>query len=132
MHNNVYEFVCDELKEMDDKARKGELTVKDIEYADMLEHYKKSKLTADAMENSGYSGYSGASYDQGYGDYSGEYSGARGRPNAPRDSMGRFSGASYADRNLADELRRRASMERDDRARREMHSMADRIEGVMR
>lgn len=125
MHNNVYEFVCDELKELDDKARKGELGMKDIEYADMLEHYKKSKLTADAMEESG---YSGASYDGGYSGYSG----ARGRPNAPRDSMGRFSGASYADRNLADELRRRASMERDDRARRDMHSMADRIESGMR
>lgn len=125
MHNNVFEFVCDELKELDDKARKGELSMQDVQYADLLEHYKKSKLTSDAMEGSGYSGNSyGASYD--------DYSGARGRMNAPRDSMGRFSGASYADRNLADELRRRASMERDDRARREMHSMADRIEGVMR
>lgn len=126
MHNNVYEFVCDELKDLDDKARKGELGLKDIEYADMLEHYKKSKLTSDAMEGGG---YSGASYDGGYG---GDYSGARGRMNASRDSMGRYSGASYADRNLADELRRRASLERDDRARRDMHSMADRIESGMR
>lgn len=121
MHNNLYEFVCDELKELDDKARKGEVSLQDVQYADMLEHYKKSKLTSDAMEGSG---YSGASYD--------DYSGARGRMNAPRDSMGRYSGASYADRNLADELRRRASMERDDRARRDMHSMADRIESGMR
>ena len=122
MHNNLYEFVCDELKELDDKARKGDVSLQDVQYADMLEHYKKSKLTSDAMEGSGYSGAS----------YADDYSGARGRMNAPRDSMGRYSGASYADRNLADELRRRASMERDDRARREMHSMADRIEGVMR
>lgn len=128
MHNNLYEFVCDELKELDDKARKGDVTMQDVQYADMLEHYKKSKLTSDAMEGSGYSGNS-----YGYGSsYADDYSGARGRMNAPRDSMGRYSGASYADRNLADELRRRASMERDDRARREMHSMADRIEGVMR
>lgn len=126
MHNNLYEFVCDELKELDDKARKGELSMQDVQYADLLEHYKKSKLTSDAMEGSGYSGNSyGVSYEN-------DYSSARGRMNAPRDSMGRYSGASYADRNLADELRRRASMERDDRARREMHSMADRIEGVMR
>lgn len=123
MHNNLYEFVCDELKELDDKARKGDVSMQDVQYADMLEHYKKSKLTSDAMEGSGYSGNSyGASYD--------DYSGARGRMNATRDNLGRFSGASYADRNLADELRRRASMERDDRARREMHSMADRIEGM--
>lgn len=118
MHNTVYEFACDELKKLDDKARQGDLSMNDLQYADMLEHYKKSKLTADAMEDSGYS----------YGGYDGGYSGARGRMNAPRDSMGRYSGASYADRNLADELRRRASMERDDRARMEMHSMADRIE----
>ena len=125
MHNNLYEFVCDELKELDDKARMGEPSMQDVQYADLLEHYRKSKLTSDAMEGSGYSGNS-------YGASSDDYSGARGRMNAPRDSMGRYSGASYADRNLADELRRRASMERDDRARREMHSMADRIEGVMR
>ena len=122
MYNNVYEFVCDELKDLDDKARKGELSMQDIQYADLLEHYKKSKLTSDAMEDSG---YSSASYNDGY-------SGARGRPNAPRDNMGRYSGTSYADRNLADELRRRASMERDDRTRRDMHSMADRIESGMR
>ena len=122
MHNSVYEFVCDELKELDDKARKGELSMQDIQYADLLEHYRKSKLTSDAMEDSGYSGNS----------YADEYSGARGRMNAPRNSMGRYSGASYADRNLAAELRRRASMEPDDRSRREMHSMADRIEGLMR
>ena len=125
MHNSLYEFVCDELKELDDKARRGEVSLQDVQYGDMLEHYKKSKLTSDAMEESGYSGDS-------YNDYSGEYSGARGRMRAPRDSQGRFSGASYADRNLANELRRRASMERDDRARREMHSMADRIESGMR
>ena len=122
MHNNVFEFVCDELKELDDKARKGELSMQDIQYADLLEHYRKSKLTSDAMEDSGYSGNS----------YADDYSGARGRARAPRDNMGRYSGASYADRNLADELRRRASMERDDRARRDMHSMADRIESGMR
>ena len=123
MHNNVYEFVCDELKQLDDKARQGELKMSDVQYADMLEHYKKSKLTANAMEESG---YSNDGYNSGY-------SGARGRHNAPRDAMGRYSGSvSYADRNLADELRRRASMERDDRARMEMHSMADRIENGMR
>ena len=94
VHNNVYEFVCDELKDLDDKARKGELSMQDSQYADLLEHYKKSKLTSDAMEDSG---YSSASYNDGY-------SGARGRTNAPRDNMGRYSGTSYADRNLADEL----------------------------
>jgi hypothetical protein len=115
MHNSFFEFACDELKMLDDKARQGAAKSSDVAYADALEHYRKSKLTADAMEDSGYSG-------DGWG-----YSGA-GRGYAPRDERGRFSGASYADRNLADELRHRASMERDERARREMHSMADRIE----
>ena len=128
MHNNVYEFVCDELKQLDDKARQGELKMSDVQYADMLEHYKKSKLTADAMEDSGYSTEPrGYSYES-----EGDYSGARGRVDPSRDAWGRLSGASYADRNLADELRRRASMERDDRARAEMHSMADRIDRRMR
>lgn len=125
MHNSFFEFACDELKMLDDKARQGAAKSSDVAYADALEHYRKSKLTADAMEDSG---YSGEGREMNYGGDGWGYSGARGRGYAPRDERGRFSGASYADRNLADELRHRASMERDERARREMHSMADRIE----
>lgn len=113
MAMSVYEVVCKELEELDEKARKNQIELRDIEYADKLEHYKKSHLTNRAMEGEGYSGrssYGGDSYGR-----------------QPRDSMGRYR-ASYADMSLADELRRRAGMERDEMSRREMERFADRIE----
>lgn len=116
MHKSLYEFVCAELEDLDRKAQAGKIEMRDIEYADMLEHYKKSKLTNHAMEGKGFSGrgsyggYDMSSYDD-----------------QPRDGMGRFR-ASYADHSLADELRRRAGMERDEVSRREMERMADRFD----
>lgn len=71
MHK-LLEFVCDELKDLESKTDKGKLTMQDIQYADTLAHLKKNLLTADAMEESGYSN-----------DYRGSY--RRGR-----DSMGRY------------------------------------------
>lgn len=117
MHNSVYDFVCAELKELDEKAKKDKLSLSDIEYADTLEHYKKSVLTNKAMEGEGYSMRGGGrSYDG--GSYASD-----GR----RDSRGRFR-ASYADMSLADELRYRARMEPDEASRRDMERMAERIE----
>lgn len=118
MHNNLYEFVCAELEDLDRKAQAGKIEMRDIEYADMLEHYKKSKLTNHAMEGEGFSGR---------GSYGGYGYGMRSYADQPRDSMGRFR-ASYADHSLADELRRRAGMERDEVSRREMERMADRFD----
>lgn len=114
MHNSLYEFVCAELDDLDRKAQAGKIEMRDIEYADLLEHYKKSKLTNRAMEGEGFSGGRRWDYAPSYAD-------------RPRDSMGRYR-ASYADHSLADELRRRAGMERDEISRREMERMADRFD----
>lgn len=113
MANDVYEVVCKELHELDEKARNGKIELRDIEYADKLEHLKKSILTNRAMEGQGYS--------ESRGSYNASYAGQ------PRDSMGRYR-ASYADHSLADGLRRRAGMERDEMSRREMERMADRLD----
>ena len=114
MSNNLYEFVCGELEDLDRKARENKLEMRDIDYADKLEHYKKSYLTNRAMEGQGYSGGNRWDYGPSYED-------------RPRDSMGRYR-ASYADHSLADELRRRARMERDEVSSREMERMADRFD----
>lgn len=82
-YENFYDFVCHEKADLDEKARRGEVTLTDVQYGDLLEHYKKSHLTNEAMEESGYSNrvympyYGGMSY--------------AGRMNAKRDSMGRYS-----------------------------------------
>lgn len=82
-HETFYEFVCDELKDLDEKAQRGDVGMTDVQYADILEHYKKSYLTNEAMEDAGYS-------NRGYMPYYGGMSYA-GRMNAKRDSMGRYS-----------------------------------------
>lgn len=82
-YENFYDFVCHEKADLDEKARRGEVTLTDVQYGDLLEHYKKSHLTNEAMEESGYS-------NRGYMPYYGGMSYA-GRMNAKRDSMGRYS-----------------------------------------
>lgn len=82
-YENFYDFVCHEKADLDEKARRGEVTLTDVQYGDLLEHYKKSHLTNEAMEESGYS-------NRGYMPYYGGSSYA-GRMNAKRDSMGRYS-----------------------------------------
>lgn len=118
MPNTVYEFACDELRDLDRKAKAGDLTMSDIEYADKLEHLKKSVLTNRAMEGEG---YSGNGYGTSYGDMGPSYA------RQPRDGRGRYV-ASYADHSLAQGLRSRAAYEPDQRSRMDMERMADRIE----
>ena len=112
MHDNIYTFVCDELEELDKKAKNGKLSMTEMQYADLLAHYKKSALTNEAMEESGYSGYYPMGNDRsdgmgGWNDNS--YARGRGR-NARRDSMGRYSSDGYSrgysrDGGLSEELR---------------------------
>lgn len=120
MHKLI-EYICDELEELERKADKeGKLSMAEIQYGDMLAHFKKNLLKSEEMmEESEYSmdggSYEGGSYARGGnrgGDnrggqsrrggmsmrggnsyrYEGEGSYARGRGrNAKRDAMGRYS-----------------------------------------
>lgn len=85
-------MLCDELDQI---AQKGELTAGSLETIDKLTHSIKSIDAIMAMEDSGYSRT---------GSYEGSYRGGsyardgRGRSSArgqKRDSMGRYSRASY-------------------------------------
>ena len=51
MHK-LLEYVCDELKEIEDKTDRSKLTLQDIQTADLLAHLKKNLLTAEAMSES--------------------------------------------------------------------------------
>lgn len=93
-YDSFYDFVCHELEELDEKAKADKVSMTDVQYADMLEHYKKSYLTNEAMEESGYSNR----YMPNWGGYAYEGNSYAGRMNAKRDSMGRYSrnrGTSY-------------------------------------
>ena len=82
-------YLSDDLKKCNEKIRKagGELSAGEVEYLDKLTHAIKCVKTTVAMleAQEGGDGYSQRySYDEGS-------SYARGRMNAPRDSMGRYS-----------------------------------------
>lgn len=111
MHK-LYEYVCDELKDLEKKAEKGNLSMQEIQYADTLAHLKKNLMKADEMMEDEFGEYSMAYYPMtsyaeeggnngGYMNGRGGNSYARGRGrNARRDSMGRYSregGYSYAE-----------------------------------
>ena len=110
MHK-LYEYVCDELKDLEKKAEKGNLSLQEVQYADTLAHLKKNLMKADEMMEDEFGEYSMAYYpmtsyaEEGgnKGSYVGRRGGmsyARGRRNAKRDNMGRYSrneGYSYAE-----------------------------------
>ena len=90
--DKLIDYVCEELDELEKKAAKGKLSAAEVQYGDVLAHMKKNLLTADAMENEG---YSNTYYSDGEPTYRGS-SYARGRgSNARRDSMGRYSNRGY-------------------------------------
>lgn len=135
-HETFYDFVCHELAELDDKAKGGNVSMTDVQYADLLEHYRKSYLTNEAMEGAGYSErampyYGGYTYNDRAPGMS--YAGRR---NAKRDSMGRYSreggdysrgGYSYADEmnGIKDEMRELARQMPDEHRRKIERALDD-------
>lgn len=98
----IKEMLCDEL---DNIAKRGELSPGSLETVDKLTHSLKSVVTVMAMEDYD---EGGASYDGANGGNMGGMSGARGRTgNVRRDSMGRYSrdggysGRRYRDGNMS-------------------------------
>lgn len=100
MHK-LYEYVCDELKDLEKKAEKGNLSMTEVQYADTLAHLKKNLMKADEMMEDEFGEYSMAYYpmtsyaeDGGNKGYSRRsYGGGRSYARR-RDSMGRYSRAS--------------------------------------
>ena len=89
MHK-LMNFVCEELRDIEDKTDRGKLTLQDIQYADTLAHLKKSLLIIDGMESDG------------------DYSRDEGSYRRGRDSMGRYTSRDYRysrDNDLEDKLR---------------------------
>lgn len=115
------EMLCKELEEM---GGKGELTGGSLSTIDTLAHALKNvNKIIEAKEDE--DGYSGRYYD---GSYNRSY--ARGRTNARRDSMGRYSrdGYSRAAGDMADRMRSLAAEAPDETTRREMERMASKME----
>ena len=121
MHE-LYELKDMLCKELEEIGGKGELTAGSLETVDTLAHALKNidKIIERKEEEDG---YSGRYYDGSYRSY------ARGRTNARRDSMGRYSrDYSRAAGDMADRMRSLASEAPDETTRREMERMAAKME----
>lgn len=131
MNDNLYDFACKELEELDRKAKNGNPTMSDMQYADLLEHYKKSVLANEAMTDG--KGHSG-NYPYSYADRNIPYHGGSyaGRRNARRDSMGRYSGErGYSrDGGMVEELRELMQDAPDERTRQEFQRFIQKIENM--
>lgn len=134
---DMCEVLSRELSEANEKIRQagGKMSGSDLDYVDKLTHALKSiKTTIAMMEaegNEGASGrmypYYGGSYNDGSyngGSYRGRSSYARGRMNARRDSMGRYSG----DDNMVAELRELMQDAPDEQTRKEFERFIQKIE----
>lgn len=123
MHK-LYEYVCDELKELEKKADKG-LSAADLEYADKLTELKKNILKIEMLEDEGYS----AEYRDDTGHayrYDGRsYAGRR------RDSMGRYSrNYSRAADDVVGQLEMMLDSAPDDRTRNKIHDLIREMKNV--
>lgn len=140
--HELCETISEAIRGANEKIRAagGKMTPGDVEYIDKLTHSFKSIKAVMAMmeEEGGYSGessydgsYRGSYRGGSYRGYSGEGSYARGRRNAPRDSMGRYSGErGYSRDGLADELRGMMQDAPDDQTRKEFERFISRIESM--
>ena len=91
MHS-LYEFACDELKELEKKADEKGLSSAELEYANRLTEMKKNILKIEMLEDAG---YSAEYHDDMMIPNRMRHAYARGG-NTRRDSMGRYSrGRSY-------------------------------------
>ena len=138
MHK-LYEFICDELKELEKKADNG-LSMSEIQLMDTLLHAKKNLLKAEEMEEeSEYSGAmrDGIMYRDGMrgGSYRGSYArNGRGRGrNARRDSMGRYSSEGYsrAADDVVERMRDLMQDAPDEQTRQEIQRLVSRMESMM-
>lgn len=137
MHK-IYEYLCDELKDLEKKAESGQkLSMAELEYLNKLTETKKNLLKIEMLEeDSEYSNAMGGSYARGgnrgggrsnnyYSMNDGSYARSRGR-NTRRDAMGRYSsegGYSRAEDDFRADLEELMVMAPNDHVRQKLKSL---------
>ena len=130
MHKLI-DYICDELEELERKADKGKLSMAEVQYGDMLAHFKKNLLKAEEMsdysngyDSDGYSRRGAYRYEDGRSYNDGSYA-------RRRDSRGRYSrGYSMATEEMTAELRDLMKDAPDDRTRMEFQRFIEKIESM--
>lgn len=120
MHK-LYDYICDELSELEKKADRGDLSMSDIDLGDKLAHFGKN--LDKIMEAKG-EGYSGRMMPRYYYNDGVSYDYREDRSYAPRrDSRGRYSRDG-----MADKLRELMHDAPDERSKEEIRKLADKME----
>lgn len=138
--NELCETISRAINQANEKIRGagGKLSAGDAEYVNRLAHTLKSIKSVIKMEEEAEmdDGYSERMYSRGYdrgGSYRGSYDGGsygRGRMNARRDSMGRYSSNDGYSRggSMVDELRELMNDAPDNETRQEMQRLIQKME----
>lgn len=146
MYEHILSFVKNEFKDLDDRAKNnGKLNMQEVQYADLLAHFKKNLLTGEAMERAEEKSY-GDGYADGYNDGYGRSSegyrdnsgyGARGRGRyARRDSMGRYAdesghGSYQHDKSMVNELHELMNNAPNEQIKHKYMDFINEIQGMM-
>lgn len=131
------ELLHEQLGDLIRKIKNNGMSTGDLEKLDKLTHSLKSVKGTMQMEQAEEEGYSGMYPYMGYGRGSyergdnsmtgGSYARGRGQR---RDSMGRYSGErGYSRNDLSDKMRELMEDAPDERTRREIQQMIDRLDG---
>ena len=132
MHK-LCEYIDKELEELEHKAGVGQkLSAGEIQYGDMLAHFKKSLLTNDAMENydDEYSNDNRAMRDNRSMRSMRGNSMARGRTgNVRRDSMGGYSRDDALD-DMVDELEELMDKAPDEQTKKEFRKFINKVQSM--
>ena len=137
MHK-LYEYICDELKGLEKKAEKGNLSLQEVQYADTLAHLKKNLMKADEMMEDEYGEYSMAYYPMtSYAEEGGMRRNTRmiggRRSYAPkRDARGRYSrmGYSMANEDTINDLHEVMNETHNENIKSEIKKLIDKIENM--
>ena len=117
-------FACTELEELEDKAKRGNLSMADVQYADTLAHMKKNLLAAESMTGGrSYSSYAMMGRD---GDGDGRYSEDNFRYSQDTGRSYAYSRASSRD-SLVDKLNYMAQSAVDEHERRVLMDCANKL-----
>ena len=124
------ELLHEQFSDLVRKIKSNGMTTGDLDKLDKVAHALKSIKGTMQMEQADEEGYSGMYPYMGYGrgSYNGSDGGsyARGRSNARRDSMGRYSGErGYSRSDLSDKLRELMEDAPDEHSRKKIQRLID-------
>lgn len=105
--DKLIDYLCDELDELEQKAMKGKLSTTELQYGDLLAHFKKNLISGEQMMGGMEHSFRDGSYNMGGGPYGmgGSYArGGRGGRRGGANQYGSYADGGYSRGGAAEEL----------------------------